>query len=157
MNDEFFTVYQERLENLIRSIRAEIEPLPDEAIDWIPGDDMNSIAVLVAHTAGSLRYWIGDVALDDPSGRVREREFQTRGVSPTELLSRLDAVMDYTRKNLPRLRFEDLALKRYAPARDEVITCGGALLLALEHGNLHLGHIQLTSQLWKQRVKPGIS
>jgi hypothetical protein len=34
-----------------------------------------------------------------------------------------------------------------------MITGGWALLHALEHAYLHLGHIQLTCQMWRQRQK----
>jgi uncharacterized damage-inducible protein DinB len=149
MNKDFFADYLDRLENLDKGLYKEIEALPAEAMDWVPGPDMNSSAVLLAHTTGALRYWVGDIALGDPSGRVRELEFQTRGLSAAELLDRLEAVLDYTRKALPRLSLDDLEQERRTPA-GEVITCGWALLHALEHSYLHLGHIQLTSQLWKQ-------
>jgi uncharacterized damage-inducible protein DinB len=148
MQDAFFADYLDRLGNLQRSLHAAVQDLPAAAMDWAPGPEMNSIAVLLAHTTGSLRYWIGDVALGDPSSRVREREFQTRGLSSAEMLRSLDAVMDYTRSALPRLSLEDLPKKR--ALEKETVTYSWALLHALEHASLHLGHIQLTSQLWKQ-------
>jgi hypothetical protein len=90
--------------------------------------------------------------LGEPSGRVREREFQTRDLSGAELLSRLEAVLDYARNALPRLHLDDLEQERHTQG-GEVVTCGFALLHGLEHGYLHLGHIQLTCQLWKQPGK----
>ena len=152
MRDNFFADYLERLENLQLGFRSEIQDLPAEAMDWVPGPEMNSMAVLLAHTTGSLRYWIGDVALGDPSDRVREREFQTRGLSGAELLDHLESVLDYTRRALPRLGLDDLAQERRTRG-DESVTCGWALLHGLEHGYLHLGHVQLTCQLWKQSGK----
>ena len=120
-------------------------------MDWVPGPEMNSPAVLLAHTAGSLRYWIGDVALGDPAGRDREREFQTQGMSCADLLRRLDDVLAYARTALPQLRLEDLEKVRLTAKDGEDVTCGWALLHALEHASLHLGHIQLTCQLWKEK------
>jgi len=60
--------YLERLQALHESIESAIEGLPQAALDWVPGPDMNSFAVLVTHVAGAERYWIGDVAGRDPSG-----------------------------------------------------------------------------------------
>ncbi len=148
----FFPEYLERLENLNKKLSQAIQGLPQAALDWVPGPEMNSLAVLLAHTIGSLRYWIGDVALGEPSGRVREREFQTRGLDGDEFLRRLDEVLAFVRLNLPRLDLEELDRQRPEEAGREPVTCGWALLHALEHGYLHLGHIQITRQLWEHRV-----
>jgi len=117
-------------------------------MDWSPGPKMNSVAVLLAHITGVLHEGI-DLALDDPPSRVREQEFQTCGVLSAEMLRRLDAVIDYARGALPRLGLEDLDKERNDD--DGPISCGMALLHALEHAYLHLGHVQITCQLWRQR------
>lgn len=119
-------------------------------MDWSPGPQMNpkmnSVAVLLAHITGVLHEGI-DLALDVPPSRVRTQEFQTHGVPSAEMLDRLDRVIDYAREALPRLDLADLG----QPRTDGPITCGWALLHALEHAYLHLGHLQLTCQLWRQR------
>ena len=150
-NQAFFPDYLERLENLNKNLDQAIQNLPQAALDWIPGPEMNSLAVLLAHTAGSLRYWIGDVALGEPSGRVREREFQTHGVDQEEFKRRLDEVLEFVRHNLSRLDIEDLDRQLNIEDESKQVTCGWALLHALEHGYLHLGHIQITRQLWENR------
>jgi hypothetical protein len=150
MKDRFFADYLERLEALQHRLHKEVRELPAEAMDWSPGADMNSIAVLLAHIVGLLREGV-DIALDDPPGRVREQEFQTRGVLSAEMLRRLDSVIDYARGALPRLGLEDLDKER--KDEDGLVTCGWALLHALEHAYLHLGHVQLTCQMWRQREK----
>ena len=154
MDNLFISSYLERLQDLQDSLNKAIEGLPDEAMDWEPGSEMNSIAVLLAHTAGSLRYWIGDGALGEPSGRVRENEFKTRGVSSQEMQRRLDSVFDYARSSLPRLTLEDLEEGTPLKWHDKPVSCGWTLLHALEHGFLHLGHIQITRQLWMDKFKP---
>lgn len=148
----FFPDYLERWENLHKHLNQAIQGLPQAALDWVPGPDMNSLAVLLAHTAGSLRYWIGDIALGEPSGRVREREFQTHGLDGDEFEHRLDDVLEYVRTNLPRLSLQELDRQRNLEAEGKPVTCGWALLHALEHGYLHLGHIQITRQLWENRA-----
>jgi uncharacterized damage-inducible protein DinB len=151
MDNSFFTNYLERLENLNRNIHSQMQGLPPAAMDWSPGAEMNSPAVILAHTTGALRYWIGDIALGEPSNRVRDSEFQTRNLTASQLLDRLDAVIAYARASLPRLTLADLEKERYSAQEDERVTCGWALLHALEHGNLHLGHLELTRQLWMMR------
>jgi hypothetical protein len=132
MKDQFFADYLERLEGLQRRLHKDVRDLPAEAMDWLPGPEMNSVAVLLAHITGLLHQGI-DIALGDPPGRVREQEFQTRGVLSAEMLRRLDAVIDYARGALPRLGLEDLDKER----KDE-------------DGTIHL---QLTCQMWRQKEK----
>ena len=154
MKDQFFADYLERLEGLQHRLHQAVRDLPAEALDWSPGPAMNpvinSVAVLLAHITGVLHEGI-DLALDNPPSRVRAQEFQTRGVPGAEMLRRLDAVIDYARDALPRLGLEDLAKARQD--EDGPITCGWALLHALEHAYLHLGHLQITCQMWRQGEK----
>ena len=150
MKDQFFADYLQRLEGLQHWLNKDVPNLPAEAMDWSPGPQMNSVAVLLAHITGALHEGI-DIAVGDPPGRVREQEFQTRGVLSAEMLRRLDAVIDYARGALPRLGLEDLSKERMD--EDGMVTCGWALLHALEHAYLHLGHAQLTWQMWRQRQK----
>lgn len=145
MKDQFFADYLDRLEDLQHRLHQAVRELPAEAMDWSPGPEMNpvmnSVAVLLAHIAGLLHEGI-DIALGDPPGRIRNKEFQTRGVLSAEMLHRLDAVIDDARRALPRLSLEDLGKER--KDEDGTITCGWSLLHALEHAYLHLGHLQLT-------------
>ena len=150
MKDQFFADYLQRLEGLQHRLHTDMRDLPAEAMDWSPGPQMNSVAVLLAHIAGLLHEGIG-IALGDPPGRVRAQEFQTRGVLSAAMLRRMDAVIADARGALPRLGLENLDNER--KDADGTVTCGWALLHALEHAYLHLGHVQLTCQMWRQREK----
>src|SRR3989304_5623275 len=110
-----FIDYLDRLQELHTDLRRAIEGLPQDALDWSPGPGMNSIAVLAAHTTGALRYWIGDVAGQDPSGRVRETEFHTKDLDAAALIARLDAAFAHSRTVLERLALSDLESKRLSP------------------------------------------
>ena len=149
--DPLFRDMQERFETLYKAIETAVADLPADMLDWKPGPDMNSIAVILAHTAGAWRYWVGDVAGGLPSGRVRSTEFETRGVDAAEMLERLRAALDTTREVLAGVEVARLGEVRTAGMFDEQRTVGWALLHALEHTALHAGHIQLTRQLWDSR------
>lgn len=149
--EQLFQDLLQRFETIHKTIETTIVDLPAEAFDWNPGPDMNSIAVLLVHTAGSLRYWAGDVAGDLPSGRVRAEEFEAFDVPAVEMLGRLNAAFDTTRQVLGRLDLSSLAEARTVGTLNEERTVGWALLHALEHTALHTGHIQMTRQLWDQR------
>src|SRR5690606_2196509 len=93
--------YLEVLKTLHRDFIKTFEGLPDEALDWIPGEDMNSLCVLVVHTTGSTRWWIG-IALGDPPERNRDLEFQAKGLSVAELQARFATLEDYAQNGLER-------------------------------------------------------
>ena len=149
--DSLFRDMQERFETLFKAIDTAVADLPADALDWKPGPDMNSIAVILAHTAGAWRYWVGDVAGDLPSGRVRATEFETHGVDAAEMVGRLRAALDTTHEVLAGMDIARLGEVRTAGMFDEQRTVGWALLHALEHTALHAGHIQMTRQLWDQQ------
>lgn len=151
MKTKFVEDYWERLEKLHAEIDQVLEVLPQAALDWKPGPDMNSIAVLVVHLAGAERYWIGDVVMGDPSNRRREQEFQTVGWSRQALSDRLSDVGAYIQNQLAGLRLQDLDDTRVSPRDGSECRVGWALLHALEHTAQHLAHIQITRQLWHLR------
>jgi uncharacterized damage-inducible protein DinB len=144
----FFSQYCQILEESYNLLARAIEGLPQEALDWVPGQDMNSLCVLIVHTAGAERFWVGDVALGEPSGRDRAAEFTAKGWSEAALKKRLDDTLAYTRQALSRLTLADLEKPCTHPRTGEQITAGWALMYALEHTSLHLGHAQITRQLW---------
>ena len=124
MQAQFFADYLQELEILQHRLHTDVRDLPPDAMDWSPGPQMNSVAVLLAHIAGVLS---------------------------ADMLRRLDAVVDYVRDTLPRLSLTDLDNVRQD--EDGTVTCGWVLLHALDHAYLHLGHVQITCQLWRQREK----
>lgn len=138
----------ERLSAMHRSLEKAIAGLPDGALDWSPGLEMNSLGVLMAHTLGATRFWIGDVAGGDPSGRVREAEFMTAGVSAAELIAHSHEALTHSQSVLSRLLLADLNAIRKVPGSDREVTGAWAILHALDHMALHVGHMEITRQLW---------
>jgi uncharacterized damage-inducible protein DinB len=146
------------LEDYLNSLKAlhdqlcrTVEGLPVAALDWSPGPDMNSLSVLVVHTAGAERYWIGDVVGRDPSSRDRDAEFRTRGVDAATLAARLEAALAHTRTVLEELTLADLEARRVSTRDGREVTVAWSLAHTLEHTALHLGHAQIVRQLWDQR------
>lgn len=148
----FFEDYFERLLDLHRQFAQAITGLTVEALDWVPGKDMNSLCVLVVHVCGAERYWVGDVPLGDDSGRDRSAEFRASGLAESELKRRLSESEVYVHRALARINIDDLSQSRESinhPGR--TFTIGWSLLHALEHTGGHLGHAQITRQLWDAR------
>jgi uncharacterized damage-inducible protein DinB len=147
----FYQDYLNRLEELHTNIGAAVQGLPQDALDWSPGEGMNSISVMIMHLTGAERYWIGDVALGELSGRDRSAEFRVSGIPLAALQARLEASSVYAQNTLTRLPLADLEQERVSPRDDRKFSIAWALLHALEHTAIHLGHIQLTRQLWDSR------
>ena len=147
----FFKNYLELLQDCHNGILQAIEDIPPDALDWVPGQDMNSIAVLLAHITGSERYWIGDIAAQESSNRNRDAEFRVRGVEVDVFRKKLADNLDYARNVLEKMSLKDLESARVSPNNEREYTVAWALLHALEHATSHLGQIQITRQLWEQR------
>jgi hypothetical protein len=146
--------YSERLQALHANIERSIEGLLLPALDWAPGPDMNSLGVLAAHVAGAERYWIGDVVGRDPSGRDRAAEFHAHGLDAATLTARLAQTLAHSQAVLAGLTLPDLEATRVSPRDGHEFTVAWCLAHALEHTALHLGHMQITRQLWEQRGAP---
>ena len=146
----FFEDLFDRLHELHTDIEKAVDGFTSEALDWNPGPEMNSIAVLVVHLTGAERYWIG-VAMNEPPDRDREAEFRTEGLRADELKAHIVSADGYTRQSLARLSLNDLETLRLSPRNAKTFTVGWCLTHALEHTALHAGHIQLTRQLWDLR------
>ena len=151
----FFADYLKRLEELHADIEQAIEGLSDDALDWVPGRNMNSIGILVVHVAGAERYWIGDVVARESSARDREAEFGVQGLGATTLKERLANALAYVRGVLEELSVEQLEEVRISPRNERQSTVGWSLVHALAHTAIHVGHMQLARQLWDQRQDTG--
>lgn len=153
--DTLFAEMIDRLNVVHEIIERTVADLPDEALDWTPDPDLNSLGVLLAHTFASERYWIGDVAGEDPSGRVRDEEFVTQGVTLAEFLERSQATLAHSQSVLSRLVLSELGdsrvVRRAMQGATPDVTVAWAILHGLEHAALHAGHIEITRQLWDQR------
>ena len=146
----FFTEYLDLLQDCHNGILEALEELPPAALDWVPGQDMNSISVLVFHLTGAERFWIGDIAAQDPKERDRDAEFRVQGVGMDVLKKRVTDNLEYARAALDKLSIQDLEASRVRPSDGREFTVAWALLHALEHATSHLGQIQITRQLWEQ-------
>jgi uncharacterized damage-inducible protein DinB len=143
--------YLQRIEDLRGQVRDLIASLPAEALNWRPiegGEEhtTNSLAALAAHVAGAEHFWIGEVIGGQPPTRDRDAEFAFRAGNAAELVRRLEETGAETRQVFARLSAVDLEGVRQARGRTVPVRWG--LLHVIDHTALHLGHMQLTYQLW---------
>ncbi len=143
--------YLQMIEDLRGQVRDLIAGLPSEALNWRPLDGSeehatNSMAVLAAHVAGAEHFWIGEEVGRLPPSRDRDAEFATQAGGAAELVDLLEQVGEETRRIFSSLSDADLDGTR--EVRDRVIPVRWCILHVIDHTALHLGHMQLTYQLW---------
>lgn len=122
--EAFFVDYLERLTDLHNDFVATFSGLPQEALDWVPGQEMNSLVVLVVHVTEVERYWVGTVALNDPAPRDRDAEFRARGLSEAELIERFAASRKYIKTALERITTADFGIMRLSPRNQQEFSAG---------------------------------
>ena len=146
----FYEALLNQLEELHREVLKSLEEFPYEAFDWKPSPEMNSLSVLITHLSGAERFWVGDVARGESSDRDREAEFRVNGLSRENLQQRIKELADYEKVTFEKMGLRELEeIRRLEDGREYSVAW--ALAHALQHTALHVGHIQILSQLWKQR------
>lgn len=148
--------YLSILKDLRGQVKKGIEGLDQEGLDWRPipgkGDlSTNSLGAIATHLAGSETYWAKEVIGGEPIHRDREAEFVAKGTGVSELQEKLDKAAHATNAVLSSLSPSELDEER--KFRDRKVTVRWGILHVIEHTAIHLGHVQLTRQLWENQGK----
>jgi uncharacterized damage-inducible protein DinB len=145
-----FEEHLDRLTEMHTQAAHILETVPQEALDWSPGGDIPTLAILAAHIAGSVEYWIADVAGQVDTHRDRDAEFTVQGQSAAVLKARLDAGFGASRRTMETLTLDDLTEMRPAN-RGRTVTVAWAILHALEHASVHVGNMEIIRSLWESQ------
>ena len=142
--------YQSRIEDLHRQINTLISRVPLDGLNWRPldeqtGDETNSLALLARHIAGAEHFWIGEVLGALPTTRDRDAEFKSAAGSVDELIQLLDRTLV---ESIEILSHPDIDLEKEFLVREKIVPARWAILHVIDHTSLHLGHMQITYQLW---------
>ncbi len=133
-------------------LRELVRGLDPAVLNWSPGPDMNSIAVLVGHLLDAERYLVA-AALGEVVERDRERWFRYEAESDAALLELIDRTEAETRARLSRVTAQSLVTE-FSPPNDRLgrrYTGLRWLLHAVQHNREHIGQALLTRQLAQQR------
>jgi hypothetical protein len=130
-------------------LRDVVRNLDDEALNWSPGPEMNSIAVLVVHTLGSELDTLHRVRAIE-ADRDRDAEFAVTGATRAELLEAIDRADVLLAEHIGAITDDDLAATRKGTGSSEQPGLYW-LLFNYGHAREHLGHVELTAQLWRAR------
>lgn len=143
----------ERFGDQERRYLAVVQGLSDDALNWRPGPETNSIAVLVAHAWGAAQAWTARASGTEIE-RDRAAEFRVvlSGAECAALIRRAMArVASFVAEIDPATYGDD----RVTPGGEHV-TVAHCLIHAVEHNQEHLGHAELTRQgsLFRRRALP---
>ena len=148
--------YLTELDDLRNQVKGLLEGLTQEALDFRPiegkGDlATNSLSVIATHLAGSETFWSSEVIGGRKILRDRESEFKIKGISSSELKEKLDKSGKLTHEMLSSLTEKQLEENRNW--RDRTMNVRGCILHLVTHFAQHIGHMQLTRQLWLAKNK----
>jgi hypothetical protein len=130
-------------------LRDEVRDCSVEELNWKPAPETNSVAALVVHTLGS-EAEVLRVAAKVEGERDRDAEFRATANDAEDLIRQIDQADSYLEALAPRITAENLA-ELLARGEREPQTGLHWLVTNYGHAREHLGHIQLTRQLYAQR------
>ncbi len=137
----------------LKELRASVDGLPAEALNWRPTPETNSIAVLIAHTA--TRLWLR-MAMGLPlPERDRDSEFRATFRDPSELLRFVDEMSRDCTTALDSADSVDWSAMRETVGRGgdapPQVAAAYALIHVTEHLRGHVDQVSLMRQLWSER------
>lgn len=128
--------------------REIVTGLGPDALNWKPGGDTNSIAVLLSHALDAERFLLA-TSVDTEIDRDRDAKFRVSASSADELLALVDQTERDVDGYLDALTSGHLSREITRTTRSH--TGSWWLLHAIEHSCEHLGQAALTKQMWEQR------
>jgi hypothetical protein len=137
-------------------LKEAIAGLPDEAFDWTPAPNTNSLTVLTRHCIAAARFFF-QVASGQPGSIAEYRKgdraeaFKAQGGNAAELIRAIDEFLPEMGSILAGGSEEDLAaMTGWPDEAPDVPTRSGAEILVAGIGHLreHVGQAQLMRDLW---------
>jgi hypothetical protein len=139
----------------LNELRASIDGLPAEALNWRPTPETNSLSMLIAHAMGATRLWLRmAMGLSLPE-RDRDSEFRARFRGPLDLLRFIDEMSQDCVAALDSADPVDWSAMRETAGRGgnapPRVPAAYALIHATEHLRGHVDQVSLMRQLWSER------
>jgi hypothetical protein len=153
--------YRRLFDEKYREVAALLDGLPTEALLWKPFEcspwqgECNPIGQIVAHSVSSTvyllrraEYVLGRREWADVDGDEGSEEFGPANHDPAYLQARAARTQAYVHSFLDSLTPADLDAARPHPKRPRELAVRYDIGHAVEHLSQHIGHAQLTRQLW---------
>ncbi len=134
------------------TMREVLDGLDAKALNWAPGPETNSIAVLFTHLLGAENSMTATIARE-PFDRDRDAEFRVTVDDVATLRDLVNSVESRVMSRVDKLSLEDLA-EMHSPPGDRLnrVHLGSWWVFhAVEHNREHIGQALLTRQLYEQQ------
>lgn len=125
------------------------QQLEDSDLHWTPGNDFNSVAIIVRHVTGNIFSRFTNFLSEDgeKSWRNRDSEFEDDLLNKKEIMARWDEGWQHLIDTLNELTIDDLQKTVYI--RNEGHSVIEAVQRQLTHYAYHVGQIVLLGKLIK--------
>ena len=158
--------YADFINGLLDKAKGHLDGLSREALNWRPLDgETNSVAAIAAHMCGVTIWWMVQGLTGEEVGRDRDGEFRAvvddegmitfwgeRATLPS-VIDRAQSAVESTSEGLQADALEDvITMPRMAPC-----TKRWAIVHTIDELAQHLGHMELTMQLWTDREKDNLN
>jgi hypothetical protein len=148
-------------DNVYGDLDQLLADLPDEALLWKPFETSpwqgpsNSLGKIAAHAVSSTvyllrraEYAMGQREWSEVDGDEGHEEFGPANYHLDYLRARVKRTQEYVHHFLDSVTSEQLGASRAHPKRPITFVARQELIHALEHLSQHVGHGQITRQLW---------
>ncbi|MBM3960137.1 MAG: DUF1572 domain-containing protein [SAR202 cluster bacterium] len=141
------------IERIHEAAKKAVRKAGDAGVKWTPAvPDANSIAVIVTHMCGSEAQWVHKYIGGRNVERNRDSEFKTPINTAKGLVEALDKAGAATRQALEKET--SATLNRAVTSHNPAIAKNArdCVLHSLSHQATHIGHLEMTLQLWENRT-----
>lgn len=154
--------YRQLFDEKYEELAQLLADLPAEALLWRPFEQSpwqgpsSSLGLIMAHAVSSTvyllrraEYAMGRCEWADVDGDEGQEEFGPANHNPAYLQARIQRTQAYVHQLLDSLNAADLEQSRAHPKRaNRIFSARYDIIHAFEHMSQHIGHGQLTRQLW---------
>lgn len=137
------------LSNIHDRTKAAVSKLGEDGVNWQPpAPGSNPASVIVSHMCGSEAAWVGEYVGGVPAHRDRAAEFQSPQKTEKGLVALVDRTEASSRAAISKHTSASLNRLAVTGRVDFKGTLRDCVLHALTHEAEHVGHLELTLQLW---------
>ena len=138
----------ELFERDLNKLKTEIESYKNEKNLWIVEESIsNSAGNLCLHLLGNLNHFIGNVLGGTGYVREREKEFNSKDIPQTELITGVENLIEIIKQTIGKLSKEDFERTYPINVFKKEMTTEFFVIHLTSHLNYHLGQINYHRRL----------